>query len=69
MVTADVEPYAIVGGNPARMIKRRFSAETIERLLALQIYDLPAEAFASIQPLLASDDIAALEQAVEAIRQ
>lgn len=64
VVIGDVEPYAIVGGNPARMIKRRFSPETIERLLALHIYDLPAEEFASVQPLLASDDITALEQAI-----
>jgi chloramphenicol O-acetyltransferase type B len=68
VVTADVEPYAIVGGNPARMIKRRFSPETIARLLALQIYALSAEAFASIQPLLASDDITALEQAIQDLR-
>lgn len=69
VVTADVEPYTIVGGNPARVIKRRFSPETIARLLALNLYDLPAEAFASIQPLLACDDIAALEQALEGMRQ
>ncbi|WP_431221558.1 CatB-related O-acetyltransferase [Serratia sp. L9] len=68
VVTADVEPYAIVGGNPARIIKRRFTPETIARLLRLQIYDLPAEAFAGIQPLLTNDDIAALEQAIAMMR-
>lgn len=33
VVTKDVEPYAIVGGNPAKLIKKRFSDEIIDRLL------------------------------------
>lgn len=64
VVTGNVAPYTVVGGNPARPIKRRFSAETIARLLALRIYDLPEEKIVNIQPWLASDDIAALELAV-----
>lgn len=35
-VVKDVEPYAIYGGNPARLIRYRFSREQIERLLVLQ---------------------------------
>ena len=35
-VVSDVEPYTIVGGNPAREIKKRFSPEIVERLLKLQ---------------------------------
>ncbi|CAI0736427.1 CatB-related O-acetyltransferase [Serratia quinivorans] len=69
IVTADVEPYTIVGGNPARPIKRRFSPQTIARLLALRIYDLSAEDFTRVQPLLADDDIAALERAVAEIKR
>lgn len=33
VVTRDVEPYSIVGGNPARHLKYRFSPEIIEALL------------------------------------
>ena len=33
-VSRDVPPYAVVLGNPARVIKYRFSEETIARLLA-----------------------------------
>lgn len=33
VVTHDVAPYAIVGGNPARLIRYRFDAETIAELL------------------------------------
>jgi len=36
VVTKDVEPYAIVGGTPARIIKKRFDDETIKRLLEIK---------------------------------
>lgn len=36
VVTKDVEPYAIVGGNPATLIRKRFDDKTIELLLKLQ---------------------------------
>jgi len=39
VVTKDVPPYAIVGGNPARIIKYRFPERTIERLLTLAWWD------------------------------
>lgn len=35
VVTKDVPPYAVVGGNPAKVIKYRFSGETIEKLLKI----------------------------------
>lgn len=34
VVTKDVEPYAIVAGNPARLIRKRFDDRTIDKLLA-----------------------------------
>ena len=36
VVTKDVEPYAVVAGNPARLIRYRFDAETRKKLLELQ---------------------------------
>lgn len=39
VVTNDVPPYAIVAGVPARVIKYRFSEETISRLLAIKWWD------------------------------
>jgi len=38
-VVKDVEPYSVVGGNPARELKRRFDEETIEKLLEIKWWD------------------------------
>ena len=39
LVTKDVEPYTLVGGNPAKEIRKRFDDETIRVLLALKWWD------------------------------
>ena len=39
VVTKDVEPYAVVGGNPAELIKYRFTSDKIEELLKLKWWD------------------------------
>jgi acetyltransferase-like isoleucine patch superfamily enzyme len=39
VVTKDVQPYAVVGGNPATAIRHRFDQTTITRLLALRWWD------------------------------
>jgi acetyltransferase-like isoleucine patch superfamily enzyme len=43
VVTKDVEPYAVVGGVPAKVIKYRFSREIIEKLLKIKWWDLNPE--------------------------
>ncbi len=43
VVTRDVEPYSIVGGNPARLIRKRFDEPTIERLLQLAWWHWPID--------------------------
>lgn len=39
VVTKDVGPYEIWAGNPARMIRKRFDDETIEKLLEMKWWD------------------------------
>ena len=43
VVTKDVPPYAIVGGNPAKVIKYRFSQKIIKKLLTLDFSKFNAE--------------------------
>jgi len=43
VVTAEVPPYAIVAGNPARLIRYRFEEKTIQRLLKIRWWDWPVE--------------------------
>ena len=40
VVTKNVNPYAIVGGNPSRLIKKRFSDNVINEWLQLQWWNL-----------------------------
>ena len=40
VVTKDVAPYAIVGGNPAKLIRYRFSDEIIEKLIASKWWEI-----------------------------
>ena len=57
VVTKDVAPYAIVAGNPARLIRNRFEDETIHRLIELKWWDWTNEKIEEMLPLLLSSDI------------
>jgi acetyltransferase-like isoleucine patch superfamily enzyme len=65
VVTRDVEPYAIVGGNPAKLLRMRFEQAIVARLLATAWWDLPRERIASLIPLLQGGDIDAFLKAIE----
>ena len=41
VVTKNVEPYSVVGGNPAKLIKYRFSKDIIEKFLYLKWWNFP----------------------------
>jgi acetyltransferase-like isoleucine patch superfamily enzyme len=53
-VVKDVEPYEIVGGNPARRLKFRFDDEVIALLLELRWWDLPVDDIRGLAPALCS---------------
>lgn len=55
VVTGDVGPYTIVGGAPAREIKKRFAPEIISKLLELKWWDWPEEKIRKNVRLLCGD--------------
>ena len=60
LVTKNVEPYEIVGGNPAKHIRWRFDEPTRQTLLELAWWDWPEEEILSITHLLCSEEISPL---------
>ena len=54
-VVKNVEPYTIVGGNPAKYIRHRFSGNIIDLLLQLKWWDLPDDAVKSMEDVLCSE--------------
>lgn len=56
-VVKDVAPYSIVGGNPAREIKQRFTQEKIDQLLRLKWWDWPVEKITRNLSVLTGSDI------------
>lgn len=61
VVASDVPPYAIVGGNPARVIRHRFDDATIARLLELRWWDWDIGRITQKVRAIAGTDLAALE--------
>lgn len=57
VVAKDVPPYAVVAGNPARIIRYRFNEKIIKQLLALQWWHWPIEKIRKSVYLLCSDNI------------
>lgn len=56
-VIKDVEPYSIVGGNPAKFIKYRFSRDQIEKLLKIKWWDWTDDKINDFTPLLCNPNI------------
>lgn len=61
VVTKNVEPYTIVGGNPAQQIRKRFHDDVINLLLELKWWDWSIEKITENIPLLCSNDLNALK--------
>jgi len=52
IVTKDVQPYEVVGGSPAKLIKARFDAETVELLIQFRWWDLEENMIKELLPIL-----------------
>jgi virginiamycin A acetyltransferase len=63
VVTHDFPPYAIVAGNPAKVVKMRFDKRTVDRLLAIAWWDWPVDKITRNLNAIRGADIAALEAA------
>lgn len=68
VVTRDVPPYAIVAGNPARLVRLRLPEAQIATLLESRWWELPPEAVSKLLPLLMSERIDELAAAVRSAR-
>ena len=64
VVTKSVPPYAVVGGNPAQVIRYRFDEATIEALLGLQWWHWEIERITRHLGAICGADLAALQKAV-----
>ncbi len=57
LVTKDVSPYNVVGGNPAKLIRQRFSENEIDMLLEIKWWDWDENKLSEAIPLLCSGHI------------
>ena len=57
VVASDVEPYSIVVGNPAKLIRYRFDGELTSLLLKFKWWDKPVEEINALIPLLTNSDL------------
>lgn len=63
VVTRDVPPYAVVGGNPAAVLRYRFDEATIARLLAVRWWEWGAAKITRNVRAICGSEVAALESA------
>ena len=66
VVGSDVEPYSIVIGNPARLLRKRFDDELIDLLLRFRWWEKSIDEIDSLIPLLSCGD---LERVREELRK
>jgi len=62
VVGSNVEPYAVVVGNPAETIRHRFDGELTSLLLKFKWWDKPVEEINALIPLLTNGDLEAVKR-------
>ena len=56
-VAGEVQPYTIIAGNPARLIRKRFDDEMIDLLERFAWWDRPIDEINALIPILTSSDL------------
>ena len=64
-VVKSAEPYSIIGGNPAKLIRKRFSDRQIEQLLDIKWWNWDDQKINELSPLLCNPNI---EQFIQVAR-
>ena len=67
VVTKAVPPYAVVGGNPAQVIRYRFDEATIEALLGVQWWHWDIEKITRHLPAICGADLQTLQEALRSV--
>lgn len=65
VVAKDVPPYTVFGGNPARLLKRRFDDELTALLLKLKWWNFEPEKLLEYLPLLCDSDLEKLRRTIK----
>lgn len=65
VVIKNVEPYTIVGGNPAKTIKLRFAKEIVDDLLTIKWWDWNIDTISKHIDIIVNGDMEALKKVVE----
>lgn len=69
IVTKNVDPYSIVGGNPAKLIRKRFSEANIQQLLEIEWWNWSESQLAASMKLLCSENIDGLYEYWKSTKQ
>lgn len=67
VVGSDVDPYTIVAGNPAKLIRKRFEDELISLMLKWNWWDKTIEEIDALIPILTNSDLEEAKEKVEAL--
>jgi virginiamycin A acetyltransferase len=62
VVGSDVDPYTIVAGNPARVLRKRFDDELIDLILRFKWWDRSIEEIDSLIPILTCSDLGKVKE-------
>jgi virginiamycin A acetyltransferase len=62
VVGSDIDPYTIVVGNPAKVLRKRFDDELIDLILRFKWWDRSIEEIDSLIPILTCSDLGKVKE-------